>query len=253
MDGTIDWQHRGALATVTLNNPQRMNAMTRAMWRQLREVFLDIAGRSDLRAVLVQGAGAHFCAGGDISEYPAFRFDPQSLQHFHEVEVWGGLQAMLDCPLPVLAVVRGNCMGAGLEMASCCDMRLGAHSSLYGAPIARLGFPMAPREAALVQQAVGTAGASAMLLAAETLDAARLCQSGFLAWSVPDEAVQARADALLARMLALSPQAARLNKQVLRQARAPQPPTPASTYAYAASAEHREGIQAFLEKRRPAF
>ncbi len=253
MVGSIDWQQSGALATVTLSKPARMNAMTRAMWLQLREVFLDISTHTDLRCVTVQGAGAHFCAGGDISEYPAFRFDPDSLMHFHEVEVWGGLQAMLDCPLPVLALVRGNCMGAGLEIASCCDLRMGATGSVYGAPIARLGFPMAPREAALVQQAVGAATASAMLLSAQSFDAAHMLRCGFLAWSVPDEAVQAQGDALVARMLALSPQAARLNKQVLRQAWPAQMPTPPSAYAYAASAQHREGVQAFLEKRRADF
>jgi len=251
--GSIDWQQSGALATVTLSKPARMNAMTRAMWLQLREVFLDISTHTDLRCVTVKGAGAHFCAGGDISEYPAFRFDPDSLMHFHEVEVWGGLQAMLDCPLPVLALVRGNCMGAGLEIASCCDLRLGATGSVYGAPIARLGFPMAPREAALVQQAVGAATASAMLLSAQSFDAAHMLRCGFLAWSVPDEALQAQGDALVARMLALSPQAARLNKQVLRQAWPAQMPTPPSAYAYADSAQHREGVQAFLDKRRADF
>lgn len=251
--GSIDWQQSGALATVTLSNPARMNAMTRAMWLQLRAVFLDIAARSDLRCVLVQGADAHFCAGGDISEYPAFRFDPESLMHFHEVEVWGALQAMLDCPIPLLALVRGNCMGAGLEIASCCDLRLGAVGSVYGAPIARLGFPMAPREAALVQQAVGAATASAMLLAAESFDSAHMLRCGFLAWTEPDEALQARGQALLARMLALSPQAARLNKKVLRPASPAPAPTPAAAYAYADTAQHREGVQAFLDKRRPAF
>ena len=74
MAATIDWQLSGALATVTVSNPARMNAMTRAMWQQLRDVFLELGTRAEVRCVLVQGAGAHFCAGGDISEYPAFRF-----------------------------------------------------------------------------------------------------------------------------------------------------------------------------------
>jgi len=250
---TIDWQLSGALATVTVSNPARMNAMTRAMWQQLRDVFLELNTRTEVRCVLVQGAGAHFCAGGDISEYPAFRFEPDSLMHFHEVEVWGGLQAMLDCPLPVLALVRGNCMGAGLEIASCCDLRLGAASSVYGAPIARLGFPMAPREAALVQRAVGTATASAMLLAAESFNAAHMLHCGFLAWNLPDEALQRKADTLVAHMQALSPQAARLNKAVLRQGLPVQEPAPHSAYAYAPSPQHREGVHAFLDKRQPDF
>ena len=253
MHGTIDWQQSGALATVTISNPPRMNALTRAMWRQLREVFLDIASCAAVRCVQVQGAGAHFCAGGDISEYPAFRFDAQSLQHFHEIEVWGGLQAVLDCPVPVLAVVRGNCMGAGLEIASACDLRLGDSESLYGAPIARLGFPMAPREAALVRQSVGATTATAMLLAAEVFDAAHMLRCGFLTWSVSAQDLPTKATALTDRVMALSPQAARLNKRVLRQGMPATQPTSESAYAYAASAEHREGVQAFLDKRRPAF
>ena len=253
MTGTIEWQLSDALATVTLSNPARMNAMTRIMWRQLREVFAEISVRTDVRCVLVQGEGAHFCAGGDISQYPAFRFETDSLMHFHEVEVWGDLQALLDCPLPVLALVRGNCMGAGLEIASCCDLRLGAANSVYGAPIARLGFPMAPREAALVKRSVGAATASAMLLAAEIFDAAHMLQCGFLVWSVPDDALQRKADALVARMGSLSPQAARLNKQILRQEGLAQAPTPPSAYAYAPSPQHREGVQAFLDKRQPDF
>ena len=92
-----------------------------------------------------------------------------------------------------------------------------------------------------------------MLLAAESFDAAHMLHCSFLAWSAPDEIVQAKADALLARMLLLSHQAARLNKQVLSQASPAQGPTPASAYAYAASPEHHEGVQAFLDKRRPDF
>jgi enoyl-CoA hydratase len=247
----------GAIAHVTLHHPTKLNAMTRAMWADLQGVFQDIEQESvrggGVRCVVLRGDGAHFCAGGDIAEYPAFRFDPTALAHFHEVQVWGALSAMLACNVPMLALIDGNCMGAGLEMASCCDVRIAGTSARFGAPIARLGFPMAPREAALVSQAVGLSAARAMLLAAEILGAERLQQQGFLTQVVAPDQLDSVGLAVAQRMAALAPQAARMNKQLLNaQALYPRD-VPASTYAYADSAEHREGIRAFLEKRQPEF
>ncbi|MBS0303427.1 MAG: enoyl-CoA hydratase/isomerase family protein, partial [Proteobacteria bacterium] len=153
---------RGVLR-VTLRHDGRLNAMSRAMWRQLRSVFESIQRRIDVRCVLIEGAGQAFCAGGDISEYPSFRFDAAQLRDFHEGEVWGGLAAMLACDVPIVARIAGACMGAGVEIASCCDIRIAEPGARFGAPIAKLGFPMAPREAALVAAAVGDVTARQML------------------------------------------------------------------------------------------
>ena len=112
------------IVRVTLQHAGRLNAMTRAMWRALRTVFEHIQHDRAARCVLVQGEGAAFCAGGDISEYPGFRFDTEALRAFHEDEVWGGLSAMLACDVPIVAAIRGACMGAGVEIASCCDIRI---------------------------------------------------------------------------------------------------------------------------------
>lgn len=251
MSGQVQLALQGALAFVTLSHPGKFNAMSRRMWRQLREVFEDLQQRQDLRVVLLRGEAGHFCAGGDISEYPGFRFDAASLREFHENDVWGGLSAVLDCDIPVLAQINGNCMGAGMELASCCDLRLAGRSARFGAPIARLGFPMAPREAALVARAAGEVTAREMLLAAAVLDAPTLAQRGFLNRICEDDALEAEALAAARAMALLAPQAARLNKQTLRHLAAVQ--VPADAYAYADSAEHREGVTAFMEKRQPRF
>mgnify|MGYP000894238268 FL=1 len=264
----------GGLVQVMLHHPGRLNAMSRAMWRQLRTVFEAVHRSADARCVVVAGEGGAFCAGGDISEYPDFRFDAALLRDFHENDVWGGLAAMLACDVPIVARIDGACMGAGVEIASCCDVRIAADTSRFGAPIARLGFPMAPREAALVARAVGDTAARQMLLEAATFSAADMLQRGFLSRVVPPERLDEEAQASARRIAALAPAAARMNKQTLRalhvpnQAAAPVhqaqsamslvadedavalPPDP---YAYAASAEHREGIAAFLAKRPPAF
>src|SRR6185312_13865067 len=258
MSGTIEVQQQTGVACVTLRHPGKLNAMSRAMWRELRSVFENIQQSSDVRCVLVRGEGGDFCAGGDIGEYPAFRFDEASLREFHENDVWGGLQAMLDCDLPIVAQIEGNCMGAGVEIACCCDIRIAATSARFGAPIARLGFPMAPREAALALREVGALTAREMLLQAAVLGAAEMKTRGFLNQVVGDGAAAEAALATARQVAALAPYAARLNKRTIRALNQ----VPAlwdkqyeaidsivNAYRYADSAEHREGIGAFMQKR----
>lgn len=246
----------GPLARVTLSHPGKFNAMSRAMWRELKSVFDGLSVRGSLRCVILAGEAGHFCAGGDISEYPVFRFDEAALRGFHEDEVWAALQAVLDCPVPVVAQIEGNCMGAGMELASCCDIRVAGEGARFGAPIARLGFPMAPREAQLVAREAGIAVARAMLLEAAVLSAAEMQQRGFLNAVVMDAAVPVEATRHAERIAALAPQAARLNKHLLsslQQEGGLSDALLAVAYRYAPSAEHREGVAAFLAKRPPGF
>ena len=183
---------------VTLRHEGRLNAMSRAMWRQLRTVFEGVQRSSEVRCVLIQGAGEAFCAGGDISEYPAFRFDAALLRDFHENDVWGGLQAMLDC-------------------------------------------------------ALGDVTARQMLLEASTFSAAEMEARGFLSRVVADDLLAVNALASACRIAALAPAAARMNKQTFRVLKMPLEQAAVDPYAYANSAEHREGITAFLAKRTPVF
>ena len=258
----------GRLAVVTLSNPAKLNAMSRHMWQQLRSVFNSISSNKNAGCVLILGAPCGdlkaFSAGGDISEYPSFRFNEASLREFHEVDVWGGLQAMLNCDVPIVAQIDGACMGAGLEMASCCDIRIAGASAKFGAPIAKLGFPMAPKEAEVVIRAVGELTAREMLLEAAVLDAPTMLLRGFLNRVVADNEVASSAMQSVNRILALAPQAARLNKQTFRGLNKPLVgvfiddkainsivDSAANPYAYADSAEHKEGINAFIAKRKP--
>ncbi len=253
---------------LTLTHTGKFNAMSRSMWAELKAVFTAVQQDASARCVLLQGDRGHFCAGGDIAEYPSFRFDEAQLRHFHEQEVWGGLQAMLDCDVPIVARIEGNCMGAGMEIASCCDLRLATDTARFGAPIARLGFPMAPREAALVGQVAGATVARAMLLAAEVFDAAAMLGHGFLTRVHTPHGLDDACRDVAVRIASLAPQAARLNKQTLRALNRPlahveyaraapeliaNEQAGVNPYAYADSAEHREGITAFLAKRPPVF
>jgi enoyl-CoA hydratase/carnithine racemase len=254
MSGQVRCFTEGPVARVEFSYPGKLNAMSRAMWRELRAVFERLHADAALRCVIVQGEAGAFCAGGDISEYPGFRFDEAQLADFHENDVWGCLRAMLACDVPIVAQIEGPCMGAGMEIASCCDVRIAGESAKFGAPIAKLGFPMAPREAMLVGHVAGAATAREMLLEAAVLDAREMKARGFLNRVVADGLVFPEAQASAAKIASLSPQAARLNKQALRVlGPAIDALDVACAYNYADSPQHREGIGAFLEKRRPEF
>lgn len=254
------------LALVTLSHPGKFNAMSRSMWRVLRAGFVQLQATPGVRCVLVRGEGGHFCAGGDISEYASFRFEEHSLRAFHEDEVWGGLQAMLDCDVPIVAQIDGNCMGAGMEIASCCDIRIASAAARFGAPIARLGFPMAPREAQLVMREAGALTAREMLLEAAVLDATVMLARGFVNRVVAAEQCAGEALATAQRIARLAPAAARMNKQTIRALNQPLAldgraqdainsivSIVDAAFGYADSPEHREGIAAFVEKRKPEF
>jgi enoyl-CoA hydratase len=246
------------IARIVIDHPGKLNALNVQMWCQLRAIFdsLNAAPASAPRVIIVQGAGDSFVAGGDIAEFPQFRFEVHTLSHFHEEVVAPALWAMWACNVPLVAQISGACVGGGLEIAACCDLRLAGAGSRFGVPIARLGFPMAPAEVEIVARVVGEATLRELLLEARVLDAQEALARGLLTRVVADEQVAVDALHAAQHIASLSPQALRLNKQVLRQfagggssSRAQREPH----YAYAASEEHLEGLAAFNEKRPARF
>jgi enoyl-CoA hydratase/carnithine racemase len=258
MSGQVSLQPADAagVVRVTISHPAKLNALSVAMWRQLRQAFDACAAAPERsRVVLLRGEGGHFAAGGDIEEFPDFRFDEQRLRHFHEAEVTPALQAVLDCELPVVAQIDGACIGGGLEIAACCDLRICARSSRFGIPIARLGFPLAPGEAQIVARVLGLPLLRELLLEARLLGADEALARGIDGRVVDDGAVAAEAEACAARIAALSPQAHRINKRTLRQLAAGGPSAAQrhEHFGYADSPEHREGLAAFVQKRAARF
>ena len=245
------------IARLTLANPGKLNALSVAMWRELRTHVAKLnVHPGGVRVVIVCGEGGQFASGGDIEEFPQFRFDATTLARFHEEDVRPALQAMLDCDLPLVAQIEGACIGGGLEIAACCDIRIAGSSARFGVPIARLGFPLAPAELEIVATAVGPTVLRELLIEARVLDAQEAFARGLVSRVVADDEVATDARAAAQRIAELSPQALRLNKRALRQftrAAHSSHAERAPHYAYAASDEHREGLAAFNEKRKPHF
>ena len=260
MTGSITFHaaaHDG-VARVVLANPGKLNAIDIAMWRELHTLFDELQAMPPAdapRAIVVSGDAGQFASGGDIVEFASFRFDEARLHDFHEHIVAPALHAMFDCDIPLFAQIDGGCIGGGFEIAACCDIRICGAASRFGAPIAKLGFPMAPGELELLTPLVGAATMRELLLEARLLDASRALQLGLVHAVVADAEVATHTLQRAQQAAALSPQAARINKRTLRQiARGgASVDERRAHFGYAHSDEHREGVTAFIEKRAPRF
>jgi len=258
MAGTIQLEQNDTWARVTLANPAKLNAIDMAMWRELRATFerLQALPEADApHAIIVCGAAGQFASGGDIVEFAQFRFDEDKLHDFHENLVAPALHALLACDIPTLAQIEGACIGGGLEIAACCDIRVCGEGSRFGAPIAKLGFPMAPGELQVLYRLVGEPVLREMLLEARLLDAADALRLSLVHAVVADDAVAATVLQRVQAMSALSPQAARMNKRTLRQIAegGPSAQQRREHFGYAGDHHHLEGVSAFIEKRPPRF
>lgn|SRR5690625_4712671 len=245
------------IARVTLSHPGRLNAITVDMWRKLATVFHDIAAMADVRCVLVCGQGDHFAAGADIREFPQYRANRSQVINYHTRILAPALQAIAACPKPVVAMIRGVCVGGGLEIASQCDMRIASRKARFGVPINRLGFPMAPDEMRGLLALAGPAVTLEILLEGRVFDADEAFAKGLLTRVLDDDALEDHVDALVRRLARGAPLAAQINKETVRRLMSGAAPLDAAEtdhfFRYAETRDHREGVRAFLSGQKPVF
>ncbi|MFY1993078.1 enoyl-CoA hydratase/isomerase family protein [Achromobacter xylosoxidans] len=254
--GRVLLQRDGRLARVTLSHPGRLNAITVGMWRELRDVFTRLAADDDVRCVIVRGEGGNFAAGADIREFPAERADAAGVQRYHREVLAPALQAVAQCPHPVVAQIEGVCVGGGLEIACQCDLRIAGESARFGVPINRLGFPMAPDEMRGLLALAGRAATLAILLEGRVFGAAEARDLGLLTRIVADADVAAQALRSAERICQGAPLAARINKRLsarLAQGGALTEAEYQDYFSYADSRDHKEGVRAFLAGVDPHF
>jgi enoyl-CoA hydratase/carnithine racemase len=253
--GDISWQIDDTIATVTLSNSGKLNALDIAMWRELASVFRALSQDESLRCLIVRGEGGNFAAGADIAEFASQRNNAEQGIRYHTGIVAPALDAIAHCIHPTIAAIDGACVGGGLEIACACDLRVASASSRFGIPINRLGFALAPNEMQGLLQLVGIATALEILLEGRIFDAAEAMQKGLLHRIVDDVAANALQTAQ--RIATGAPLAARMNKQLARRLN-PLPGTLTTqefldAYLLLNSHDYREGIDAFLDQRKPVF
>lgn len=246
----------GDIATVTLNRPEKLNALNLAMWRRLDAVMREVAADTAVRCVVLRGAGERaFSPGADISEFATVRATPAQAEAYAEV-MYPALAAVRDCPHPTVAMIHGLCVGAGLEIAALCDLRICGRSSRFGVPIQRLGLTMGYPEIGALIELVGRATALEILLEGRLFDAAEAYDKRLVTRVVPDEAVTAEAMAAARRIADGAPLVHRWHKAFARRCLDPTPLSPAERaegFAACATEDYRTGIRAFLAKQKPRF
>src|SRR5688572_17965054 len=207
----------GAIATVTLNNPERLNALTTAMWQALRAAMHTLSADDTLRCVVIRGAGEKaFAAGADISEFATERADGRYARAYGEL-IHQTMQAVARCKHPTVAMIRGACVGGGLEIAAMCDMRICGDSSRFGIPINRLGLTMAYGELQGLLALVGRAVTLEILLEGRVFDAREALHKRLVNRVVPDAKVEEETYALARRIADGAPLVARWHKQFIER------------------------------------
>jgi enoyl-CoA hydratase/carnithine racemase len=245
----------GPVAELTLSNPRIRNALTWRMYDQLEAACRELAGEPAVRLVVLRGAGgAAFAAGTDIGQFTEFREPGDGVRY--ERRVGRVLDRLSGLRVPVLAVVEGPAVGAGLAVAACCDLVVCVPDAVFGVPVARtLGNCLPGAVLARLYATLGRTRTLRMLLTAELLTAAQAHEAGLVHEIVPRERIRARTDELVARLLGGAPLTLAAAKEidrrlVARMSTVDDEDVIRSCYG---SRDFAEGVRAFLEKRSPAW
>jgi enoyl-CoA hydratase len=246
----------GAVATVVVNRPDKLNALTKAMWQGLGAAIDTLSADDSLRCIILRGAGEKaFSPGNDIGEFAAERANKaQAIGYgcvMHET-----LRALAHCRHPLVAQIHGVCVGGGLEIAALCDLRICGESSRFGAPIKNLGLTMAYPEMAPLVRLVGAAIALEILLEGRIFDAAEAKEKRLVTRVVPDSEVAAEARATAERIAEGAPLVARWHKKFAHRLADPRPLTAAEAdecFDCFDTEDFRIGYAAFLARKKPLF
>jgi enoyl-CoA hydratase/carnithine racemase len=243
------------VGVITMNRPERRNAMKLEMWHELARLFGAFAEDDDVRGVILTGAGEHFCAGADISEFAKLR-DTIEQGHAYDKAVDDCCDAIAALAKPTIAAVRGFCIGGGSGLAMACDFRFAEPGASFGIPAARLSIVYGMRETQNLLALVGLANAKRILFSAERLGTEEAMRIGFIDRIAPDPVAAAKEfAAVMAKNAPLSIAGAKAILTGLAMGEGVLDPEHARAAVERAfeSDDYREGQRAFLEKRQPVF
>jgi enoyl-CoA hydratase/carnithine racemase len=249
-------ERQGEVASVTIDRPDKLNAINNAMWDRLGALFDELNADPSLRCVIMKGAGGRaFSVGADISEFEENRSSVERARRYGG-RTHAALDRIVGCRHPVIAAISGLCVGGGLELATCCDLRIAGESARFGIPVKRLGLVVAYSELKPLVDLIGPANAMEILLEGQILGAQRAYDMGLLNRVVPDDALDAEIQATAGRICEGAPLVARWHKKFTRRLMAAEPLSTEEldeSYHCFGTEDFRTGYQAFLAKTKPEF
>ncbi|MBI4638971.1 MAG: enoyl-CoA hydratase [Candidatus Rokubacteria bacterium] len=254
---TILVEHAGPVATLTLNRPDARNALDLVMRRELLAALDELEADDATRVVVLTGAGEHFCAGGDVKMMRDKRHT--AAEGRERVALLGRMvERLVDFPRPTLARVDGFAVGAGCNLALCCDLIVASDRAKFGEVFAKIGLVPDGGGTWFLPRLVGLARAKELIFTAEVIDAAEALRVGLVNRVVPAAELDAATRQLAERIAAGPPAVLRLAKQLVNRAAVSDLASALAGEAFAQAVaitgeDHQEGLRAFFEKRPPRF
>jgi enoyl-CoA hydratase len=250
----------GALATVVLNRPEKLNALDRTMWQGVGDAFGTLDADETVRCIVLRGAGEKALGpGADIKEFETERSNARQAADYGAL-MHRAMSAIGNCRHPVVARIQGLCIGGALELACMCDLRLSGASARFGIPVNKLGLVMSHLEMAGLIALVGRSTALEILFEARIFGAEEALAKGLLTRVVPDEHLDEELSAMTSRICAGAPLVNRWHKafanRIVRGLTEGRPLDTAEIsegFACFDTEDFQEGYKAFLEKRAPVF
>jgi enoyl-CoA hydratase/carnithine racemase len=255
MTEEIRTERRGDALWITVDRPLARNAMTFAMYERIAAICRDANADASVRAVVLTGAGESFAAGTDIAQFADFTDASHALEYERRMDDWLG--AIEDVRVPTIAALSGPVIGGGLAMAAACDLRVAAPSAKFGVPVARtLGNCFSAANLVRLSALVGIGRVKELVLTARLIDAQEARAIGLVSEVVAGEdALVTRVDELVGMLASFAPLTLRATKEMLRRIRARMLPDEAADLVALCytSDDFREGVAAFIERRKPAW
>lgn len=251
-------QHEAPIGWLVLNRPEVRNALNLRAWLRIAEGVAELEGDPEVRVIVMRGAtAAAFIAGADISEFPKIRADAEQARAYREAPDRAAA-AMLNCSKPIIAMISGVCIGGGVQVALSCDIRIAARGTRFGVPAARLGLAYPLQGVVALNSVVGPANARDILLSARLFEADEALAMGLVNRVCERDELEAVVRDYVLKMALNAPLTMTAAKAAVRESlKDPEDRDVSGVSAMVArcfdSEDYKEGVRAFMEKRRPKF
>ena len=255
--GRIGARRDGAVGWLVFDNPERRNAVSLEMWQAIPRVLDDFGADPGVRVVVLAGAGDKaFVSGADISQFERERANAEAVKRYEEIGE-RAQASLAGFDKPVIAMIRGYCLGGGLNIANLCDLRIAAEDARFGIPAARMGLGYRASSMKKLLDIVGKAAALEIMISARQFSAAEALALGLVHQVVPVPELETATRAYCDMIAANAPLTMRAAKRIIRELTQGAGYDAAACEAWVkecfASQDYIEGRQAFMEKRKPVF